>query len=134
MPVKTRSQTKMENKNHLIACSVARDVLDEIISTIEEENTIDLLLAQVTEGLSSLNVEQSNSLDCLLHSLCDDDPKYFMTIWLKDDPNQEAGRGRYFDTEYDAMIRFEQIKETLHSCLIMEETDDYEKAIFNWRR
>ncbi len=37
MPVKTRSQTKMENKNHLIACSVARDLVDEIITKIEEE-------------------------------------------------------------------------------------------------
>lgn len=115
MPVKTRSQTKMENKNHLIACSVARDVVDDIITKIEEEH--------------------SNKCDCIhcCSSSDDDVPKYFMTIWLADDPEQEHGRGRYFDTEQGARKRFEEIKEGLHSCLIMEETDDYEKAIFHWR-
>jgi len=120
MPVKTRSQTKMENKNHLIACSVARDVLDEIITKIEEEH--------------------SNKCDCIHCCPSSDDdkipmlPKYFMTIWLADDPQQEHGRGRYFDTERGALKRFEEIKEILHSCIIMEETDDYEKAIFMWKK
>jgi len=102
MPVKTRSQTKMENKNHLIACSVARDLVDEIITKIEEEQC---------------------------------EPKYFMTIWLNDDPNRDRGMGRWFGSKSDALKRFREIKKDLHSCLIQESLDDsgYMGVIFNWR-
>ncbi len=129
MPVKTRSQTKRENKNHLIACSVARDVVDDIISKIEEENTDECGTCGQVEGERGCGCRH-----CCPSSDDDDDPKYFMTIWLKDDPEQEHGRGRYFDSKSDALKRFEEIKETLHCCLIMEETDDYEKAIFIWKK
>ena len=62
MPVKTRSQTKRENKNHLIACSVARDVVDDIISKIEEEeDDFDLINH---EGKEYMVIYKADELQC----------------------------------------------------------------------
>ena len=58
-----------------------------------------------------------------------------MTIWLKEDTEQERGMVRFFDTSNDAIRRFFALKEDLYACIIEKVTETGEEVcIFSWHR
>ena len=51
-----------------------------------------------------------------------------MTVWMLDDTEMDYGRGRWFDTVFEAGKRFEEIKGDLFAALI----EFKGAAVFTW--
>jgi hypothetical protein len=81
-------------------------------------------------GLSSNSINNNKTSNMALESL--PDKAVFLTVWLKEDREQEHGMGRWFDTLDEAIKRFLNMRnnDQLYAAVI----DRGDNVIMTWHK